>query len=882
MEHGVSRRGRDLALLGLLLLLPLGAHAPAWTEERLLGPGDGAAMHFPLRVAVWRAYAAGEIPSWNPGIFSGTPLLAAYRPGALHPFTMALAGLPEFTAFQVLVLSSLSLAAALLYLYLRQIGASRAGAYVSGLLFGLGPLLVDRLGDTASVAGAPMLVLVLLALERHRSRPVAGTASALALALALVLYAGSPEVSGVATLLVLGRVFWSRAAFESDSGRGQALLAVAAAFLVAAPQLVPSLLALRDAGPGTTGLAEPAAALPGLAGLLVRYVSHTPAPAFALAALPLLPLRCVRGFALVLVLGLALNLIAPGLVGRAAGVALDLAFAVLAGLVVSEHTACRGAPRGRRVRFYVLIGALASAASLSIATTLTGPLPQLLAGAVGVLAVSIVVFLVFGGSTSFLKAHVFLLPLTISLLLQPYGRASWSEAPTRAELYEGTPTRQALDRVMRPRSAERVLSLVQDWPTKEAALDLGYAGLGWLTGRRSANGYDPLVPMHRRQAFDGMSEGGVLDPAFLHTDPGRLEFLGIRFVQVSSEDLAVPSDAQGLGEALDLIIEPSRPRYFPVPITAVTEVRIASSLSDSVLVPQDAPVAIVTLRLASGRSLPVLLRAGAHTAEWAFDRPDVTPLMKHRKARVIETYHPAGASFPAHRYRGVLSLNGRFLVDGIAIQSLPGMGRLSLFRMGLFDIGSGQATGVSATSAYLSDVVRFREAAATPRVRLFEVRASLGRARVVDGLRRLPGDEAVLAALRAPRHRGIDPRREALASDEDSRGFVVPAGARTSRAVVVRSSPSRIELRAEGPGLLVVTEGWDEGWSAEVDNEPVRALRVNATHLGMALPAGPHRVTLTHRTVGFRAGLALGALGALGLATFVLRSRALTLSKSAG
>ena len=73
-----------------------------------------------------------------------------------------------------------------------------------------------------------------------------------------------------------------------SSARLHALLALGCGFLLAAPQLVPTALALREAGAGTTGLAEPAAALPGLAGLLVRYVSHTPAPALALAALPLL------------------------------------------------------------------------------------------------------------------------------------------------------------------------------------------------------------------------------------------------------------------------------------------------------------------------------------------------------------------------------------------------------------------------------------------------------------------------------------------------------------------------------------------------------------------------------------------------------------------
>ncbi len=546
----MSGRGRDLALLGLLALLPAVAHAPAWTQDRLLGPGDGAALHFPMRVAVWRAYEARELPSWNPGIFSGTPLLAAYRPGAFHPFMLALSGLPEFTAFQVLVLSSLSLSGCLLFVYLRGQGASRPGAYASGLLLGLGPLLVGRLGDTATVVATPMLVLVLLALEWQRARPDAARDVAVAGAMALVLYAGSPEVSGAATLLVLARILLPS---THAPARLHALFALGCGFLLAAPQLVPTALALREAGAGTTGLAEPAAALPGLAGLLVRYVSHTPAPALALAALPLLSRRPVRGCVVVLAVALPVALASPGLAGRAAGVVLDLALAVLAGLVISEHSASRCEPRGRRLRAYVLVGALASAAALSVATTLTGPLPQLLAGAVGVLAVALIVFLAFGGSRSFVKAHVFLLPLTVSLLLQPHGRAVLSGAPTRSELYEGTPTRQALDRVMRPRSEERVLSLVGDWPT-DAALDLGYAGLGSLSGtakRQRLRSTRLLAAPHGLRRHErGRNLASRLPPHRPRPARAPRRSASSRSRPGTS---STPADASGLGDALDLV-----------------------------------------------------------------------------------------------------------------------------------------------------------------------------------------------------------------------------------------------------------------------------------------------------------------------------------------
>jgi len=59
------RARRDVWLLLLLAALPAVAYAPAWTAHRLLGSGDGAALHFPLRALVWESYARGELPEWR-------------------------------------------------------------------------------------------------------------------------------------------------------------------------------------------------------------------------------------------------------------------------------------------------------------------------------------------------------------------------------------------------------------------------------------------------------------------------------------------------------------------------------------------------------------------------------------------------------------------------------------------------------------------------------------------------------------------------------------------------------------------------------------------------------------------------------------------------
>ncbi len=856
---------RDAGLALLLAALPLVAYAPAWWEARLLGPGDGAALHFPMRAEVFRAYDRGALPSWNPGIFSGTPLLAAYRPGAFHPLMPLLAPLPAFAAFQVLVLVSLSAAAAFSFLYLRRLGASPVGAYVTALGFALGPYLVAHLGDTATLVAAPLLPLLMLAAEHHLERGTPCAASALALAGALLLLAGSPEAVGAGAFLLTLRLLAGHFGLAMARPRASAL-ALVAGILLAAPQLLPTAFALAEAGPGETGSAASSAfVLPGVTGLVVRYASHTPAPALALAALPLVfthPAVRAAGVALVLsfVLAAGGRLADPG----ALTLALDFVLAVLAGLSLSAQWRARGERTGRRLRAWFLAASLFSAAALSLAATLLGALPQALAGAVGLLAVALILYFTLAEAADPVAAHVWLLPLTAAFVLQPHGREAWRGAPTRDELLRGTPTRRALDRVLQSRPEERVLGLVTDFPAREASLDLAYGGLGALAGRRNAEGYDPLVARARRAAWDGMAAFGTLPPAFFRTDPGRLELLGIRWLQVPSAALLTAPDSLGLGDELDLGLEPVRPRFFALPIMRATEVRLLSSMGEAVEVEQGTPVAWLIVRLVTGREIALPVRAGIETAEWAYDRADVRPRVRHEKATVGRSF-PSG-DFLGHRYLGILKLPVPWTIDGLRLEAADGRFRMTVFGLGVVDATRGRAGGLALPAAYLSDTVRLREEAATPRVRLFAVNRGLGRAWVVESLRRLGDEATVLRFLREPTRRGVDTRREALVLAGEAEGLELPAGSRSSRAEVAREAAGKIDLRAAGPGFLVVTEGWDPGWSARVDRAPVPLLRANAIHMGVVLEAGTHRVELVHSPRGLAAGLVLAGLAAVGLA----------------
>jgi hypothetical protein len=869
---------REILLVLLLAAAPVLAYAPAWRVGRLLAPGEGVALHLPLRVEVFRAYARGELPSWNPSAFSGAPLLASYRPGALHPLMPALAGLPPFAAFQTLVLVSLALAGPLTYAYARRLGAGAAGGIVAGLSFVLGPYLVRELGDSATLVAAPALVLALLALEAHLARGGATRATALAASVALLLLAGSPQACVAGSLLAATRLgvaaLARREPQASDTlapghaGARSIAAALAAGLLLAAPQLLPTLEAWRASGPGGTGAAAlGSGAFSGVAGLVVRSVSHTPAAIFALAAVPLVPawpgLRrsLALGVAATLALAACGQLDGPGPLA----LALDFALAVVAGLSLSAQWRTRREARGRRLRLLAAISALCAATALSIATTVTGPLDPFLAAPVGLLALGLILYFALAEARSPVVAHAFLLPLAASFLLQPWGRHAWAGAPTARELEEGTATRQAIDAAMGPRHGERTLPLLESWPDPKTAADLAWANLASFADRRNANGYDPLAPDSRRRAFEGMRVDGSVPRALLESDPGRLEFLGVRWLQLPTASLATAADADGLGDEIDVVVEEPRPHLFAVPFTRATEVRIVSFLAGAAGVEQGRIVAECVARLANGREIWVPIRAGVDTAEWAWERPDVRTIVRHRMPEIYRS-SPAREGFPAHQYRGVLRLPGRFAVTALRFRTWPGAPAFWLLRAGLHDALSGRSVGISLASAHASDEVRLAQAADTPLVSLFEVRRGIGPAWVVESLRRLPDERRVLDFLRSPTRLGIDARREALATEADSAGLVLPADSRSSAADVARAVGGRIVVRAAGPGLLVIGEGYDRGWTARVDAAPARIVRANADRMALALGPGTHRVVLRHRARGLVGGALVASAALAGLA----------------
>lgn len=90
-----------------------------------------------------------------------------------------------------------------------------------------------------------------------------------------------------------------------------------------------------------------------------------------------------------------------------------------------------------------------------------------------------------------------------------------------------------------------------------------------------------------------------------------------------------------------------------------------------------------------------------------------------------------------------------------------------------------------------------------------------------------------------------------------------------------RRMPERIEVYAQGPGILVLSEIDYPGWRVDVDDQPAEPVAVFGLLRGVRLEDGAHRVVFAFRPLSVYIGLALWGVGALiiALSAWSLRVR---------
>ncbi len=168
---------------------------------------------------------------------------------------------------------------------------------------------------------------------------------------------------------------------------------------------------------------------------------------------------------------------------------------------------------------------------------------------------------------------------------------------------------------------------------------------------------------------------------------------------------------------------------------------------------------------------------------------------------------------------------------------------------------------------------RFRPAGEWGRLRLYENHDAYPRAWMVAGaIAARDEDEAAMIL----RNTSFRPREAAVINAERPIGPSEP-GPVNCRIVWKERTPDRLKLEvdAEAPGLLVLSETDYPGWEAAVDGASTTIYRANLAFRAVALPAGRHDVEFVFRPASVRRGL-WGSAGffALAVAFAALRRRA--------
>lgn len=810
--RGPSWRAEALAL-GALALLLLAALLPALLAGKALAPADGLGAYLPYRLAAAAAWWQGELPSWNPYMWGGMPLLGALQAGVLFPGNWPFLLLPPAWAMDLTVAQAYACALAGAYGLARSLGLRPAAAAFAALPFGLGGWLWGHLEHLALVQAAACWPWLLWALHRHALTGSQAAARGAVLAFAMMVLAGHPQTAILGAAYALAFALWLGPAPGWSWGawalRGGALAGLGGALV--APQLLPALAAIAQ----SQRVALPYAALAEHALPLKSFLAAWAPLAFGSPGDPL-----GQG---------PLPYWGPGPFGGELSAHVGLVALAMAALALLRWRLLGP------LRFWALAGGVAWLVALGPLTPLHPLLAKLPAfgglrvparhlmvsalavGLLGGWAWQALAEGAWGGRARAVAVAVALGPL----LLLVGGLAAWGGALV-ARWAPFAPPTVALNQALAPTA----------WPFLGPlalagcfALALGLAGR-W---RRAAAGgvlgllAIDLVAFAWLEGWAFVAPPAALLPTRLPQPPVAGRWLGLSDAPYPYLDpaLAVALPAPGLGlfqdraEALgyDPLVPARHARLLGFANHAG-----ALGQPERLFAPQAPLLALLGVEeLRLGQAQAKRWRARLAQAQWV----------------------ELGAG-------GCACCVGEGWVEGKACGCCAGRG----------------GACACAPSPVAPGVVAYRRAAYPPA--WWVPKAAMVAPEVADayvqGRGSGPWEPAAWVLLDATPQ---DLASMTWPSTPDASGPDAPQAVEAPEA----RKMGRLAYEAKGgaAGWLVVSEAFDPGWQVELNGQPVALWRANAMQMALPVPAGPWRVRLRHEPTGgpWPYGLVLLALGAL-------------------
>ncbi|MBI4246936.1 MAG: hypothetical protein HY614_07075 [Candidatus Rokubacteria bacterium] len=242
-------------LFGKRLLIPadiLLSHPP-WNAMQPFEPQNGLLSDqieefYPDRHLARESIWSGSLPLWNPFAAGGRPLLGNGGSAVFYPLNVLSYILPLATSFAWIAVVKLFIAGMGMYLFLRDLGRSRAAALLGGCAFMLSGFMIVWLNHTHTNHAVWLPSLFLLG-GRFADCPDRRRTALLAVAIGIQLFGGHAETAAhmlaatLAYVVFMGMTSNRAATIGAGVGKlaGLFTCAVGLGALLAAVQLLPHL-----------------------------------------------------------------------------------------------------------------------------------------------------------------------------------------------------------------------------------------------------------------------------------------------------------------------------------------------------------------------------------------------------------------------------------------------------------------------------------------------------------------------------------------------------------------------------------------------------------------------------------------------------------------
>ncbi|MBM3128726.1 MAG: YfhO family protein [Chloroflexi bacterium] len=393
----------------------------------------------------------------------------------------------------------------------------------------------------------------------------------------------------------------------------------------------------------------------------------------------------------------------------------------------------------------------------------------------------------------------------------------------------------------------RILTSLWIYPWMITMRESLYPNVSLIYGVPNATGYTPLLPQLTSEYLEQPSAA-------------MLNLMNVRYYV---KPQMLPTDAQTEGN--NLFVE-FAPKYFSTltfPPTPVSRLKIVSSLAQSVDWRDGQIVAQIQLVTQDGSVQTIPLRAGAHTAEWAYERTDVRKVVKHALPPLATTF-PARSAFPTESHAGHNYLAEFDLTRDGKPPTIVTCAILPVIEPGLLHVERVSFVTPEGKEVSLADLTGhgdFSLIYRTNQVAVFENLDVMPRAFLVHAAR-VVDDKSALAEMQ---RNDFKPAQFALLANG---GAPLNAGGaqRDDESVrIVSYQPERVvvAVRASADAYLVLADTWYPGWIARVDGVEVPLHRADLIFRAVRVSPGEHQIEFEYRPIWLYVGAAISVCALL-------------------